>query len=98
MVSKDNGNKILKDEREKVKEMNENRSIKDVVEDYIKHIESKTIAKYKLIRIVYPDNSYIWMTCDYILRNEFLNNHFHVYYNYTDSDGELTIYIEEDDY
>lgn len=72
-----------------------NRSIKDVVEDYIKHIESKTLAKYTLIRIVYPDNSYCWMTVDYILRSEFLNNHFHVYTLYTDSDNELTIYIEE---
>ena len=78
--------------------MDENRSIKDVVTEHINSCQSKTIAKMKLIRIIYPDNSYEWMTCDYILRNEFLNNHFHVYYNYTDTDNELTIYIEENDY
>ena len=78
--------------------MDENRSIKDVVTEYINLMPSKTAGKYKLIRIVYPDYSYIWMTCDYILRNEFLNNHFHVYYDYTDTDNELTIYIEENDY
>lgn len=78
--------------------MDENRSIKDVVTKYINLLSSKTLAKYRLIRIVYPDNSYSWMTCDYILRNEFLNNHFHVYYHYTDTDNESTIYIEENDY
>lgn len=78
--------------------MDENRSIKDVVTKYINLMPYKTIAKYTLIRIVYPDNSYCWMTGDYILRNEFLNNHFHVYTYYTDTDNELTIYIEENDY
>lgn len=75
--------------------MDENRSIKDVVTKYINLMSTKTLAKYTLIRIVYPDNSYCGMTVDYILRNEFLNNHFHVYNHYTDSDNELTIYIEE---
>lgn len=51
--------------------MDKNRSIKDVVTKYINLMSSKTLAKYTLIRIVYPNNSCRWMTCDYILRNEF---------------------------
>lgn len=37
--------------------MDENRSIKDVVTEYINLMPSKTAAKYKLIRIAYPDYS-----------------------------------------
>ena len=53
--------------------MDENRSIKDVVIEHINIISSKTMAKYRTIKIVYPDYSYLYMTADYILRNEFLN-------------------------
>ena len=68
--------KIIKKKDKRWLVMDENRSIKDVVTEHINSCQSKTIAKMKLIRIIYPDNSYEWMTCDYILRNEFLNNHF----------------------
>lgn len=78
--------------------MDENRSIKDVVTEYINLMPSKTVAKYTLIKIVYPDFSYLFMTTDNILRNEFLNKHFHVYNHFYDTDDRLIIYVEEDDY
>ena len=77
--------------------MDENRAIKDVVMEHINRIPSKTVGKYTPIKIVYPDYSYLYMTADYILRNEFLNKKFHVYNHFTNSDDILTIYIEEDD-
>lgn len=77
--------------------MDENRAIKDVTIEHINRIPSKTLGKYTPIKLVYPDYSYLYMTDDYILRNEFLNKNFHVYNSFTDTDDILTIYIEKDD-
>lgn len=80
--------------------MNENRIIKDVVNDYrvkIERVKSKIEAKYTLIRLVYPDNSYLFMTIDYVLSNKYLNNNFYVYNHYIDTDNELTIFLEENE-
>lgn len=78
--------------------MNENRSIKDVVTEYINLMLSKSVANYRLIKIVYPDFSYLFMTPEYILRNEFLNKHFYVYNHFYNTDDRLIIYVDEDDY
>lgn len=77
--------------------MDENRSIKDVLNDYINSIESKTVAKYTLFKVVYSDNSYSIVSVDYALRNEFLNKHFHVYNHFINKNNGLTIFIEEDE-
>lgn len=80
--------------------MNENRIIKDVVNDYCNKIEretSKLDSKHTYIKVVYPDNSYLIMTIDYVLSNKFLNNNFYVYNHYIDTDNELTIFLEENE-
>lgn len=61
----------------------------------MERLKSKIEAKYTLIRIVYPDNSYLIMTIDYVLSNKFLNNNFYVYDYFINIDNELTIFLEE---
>lgn len=80
--------------------MVENRTIKDVVTDYCNKIEretSKLDIKHTYIKVVYPDNSYLIMTIDYVLRYKFLNNSFYVYNHFINKDNELTIFLEENE-
>ena len=80
--------------------MVENRTIKDVVTDYCNKIEretSKLDSKHTYIKVVYPDNSYLIMTIDYVLRYKFLNNTFYVCNHFINKDNELTIFLEENE-
>lgn len=61
----------------------------------MERLKSKIEDKYTLIRIVYPDNSYLITTIDYVLSDKFLNNNFYVYDYYINVDNELTIFLEE---
>lgn len=72
--------------------MDENRSIKEVVESY-KRIYNQTNSKN--IKVVFEDYSYIFMTIGYILADKTLNKKYHIYNHYASHD-ELIIYIERD--